>query len=1569
MIVLTNPAIHAAGRPAHRERKGPFWIQIKRWLVVAVLLAAVVWAPLARAQGGRAFQPYWTFRTEVPVADVATGDVDGDGTLEVIAATTDGVVYVLGNDGDLTWRYEAGFAMDNLMVGDLFGDGGAAEIAAQGEGEGELVVLTESERPALSTYGAKVMLWRPGTVDLNGDGRLEAVAAQKDEYIHVVDPRSGVTLDYMGLGRPVVDVWVGEIDGDGRPELVPTLTGGRDVVVLEDDLFTAWTRQIPDEVGPVRGGDVDGDGRAEVVVLSAAWKLYLLESDGSPAWHTESLLASEDSVAPIPEQLLIRDLDGDGRAEIIVAAPGPPATVHVFDGRGGRVWQHALEAVSTPTRLAAGDIDGDGQVELIVTTEGQDQVYLLSAAGERIAEYATEKTTGALATADLNGDGRGEIIVGSETGVQVFGSSHQLAWRELWRSQRIRGAVTAVNLMDVDGDGRVEVAAGADNGRYYLLSQAGRILWEADLEELVRVLSAGDVDGDGRREVVAATWDVTATGKGQLHLLEGDQRRWTVPVDGYINSLAVQDVDGDGQAEIITGSEARSRGMVQVLGAAGAVAWQRELDEAVTAVGGDAGQVLAGTRSGHVYRLAPDGTPAGEYALGAEVLGFGEDLAATADGRVYRLEKDGSSLVRELGQATELVRVGGDWIAVLEAGQVNLLAGDGSLRQGTLAGKGISLAAGDLNGDGELEVAIGTNQGRVFLFGLALDQPPLLTKPDLAETRAGYAYSVEVNDPEGDVVAVTLEIWDPSANSWVGQPAQYMDEGLGQARLTWDVPQPFDTWDSGRESRFRFSYDDGHIQGALEEIPGPLAIPTTPWLGYYGQRVGLGALILLVPGLGLLFYRRQRAYRRSPMGQAEALLGELSASPHEALVKLHNLARDDPRQLALVPGLASEAGQTTIADLSQGFHLVLTRPEVAHEGIGAILGAIESLNGSRGARAETIVSLYDLFRRLLEANTVSRIINLRPQLADVGEAKADPDPTLAQLASALSGLDHVAQSLRNYQRVDLVEDKVAYLAQAIESLGRLEREFRASLPQPEGNILTRIAANWLAVSTNALQDLQGRAQIQVSLKTRQLLTPEGATITLELSNTGRSPASNLTATLLPGQGYTVSNGAAHLDILPAGRSALVELPVAADTLMEQFRAEFSISYDDHERRGKNLAFADRVQLLRPTVEFQPIPNPYAPGTPLSPGSPLFFGREELFQFIEENMAGLARQNILVLIGQRRMGKTSFLRQLPARLGKEYLPVYIDGQSLGVDPGMANFFYDLALTIADALVDQGIDVAEPELEDFQERPSGTFERSFLPAVFEAIGVRQLLLLFDEFEELEVRVASGKLEPSIFSYFRHLMQHGKDLGFIFVGTHRLEALSADYWSIFFNIALYKHVTFLSEAAARALIAEPVAGSGLLYDDLAFDKMLRVTAGHPYFLQLICHALVNHANRERQGYLTIQDVNEILGEMVELGEAHFAFLWELSSPPERLVLASLSRLLGREPTVTVAQVAELLRERGVMTEAHDTAEALRSLVERDILREVRGQPPRYEFKVALVRLWVERYKGLGQVIEEVA
>jgi hypothetical protein len=69
---------------------------------------------------------------------------------------------------------------------------------------------------------------------------------------------------------------------------------------------------------------------------------------------------------------------------------------------------------------------------------------------------------------------------------------------------------------------------------------------------------------------------------------------------------------------------------------------------------------------------------------------------------------------------------------------------------------------------------------------------------------------------------------------------------------------------------------------------------------------------------------------------------------------------------------------------------------------------------------------------------------------------------------------------------------------------------------------------------------------------------------------------------------------------------------------------------------------------------------------------------------------------------------------------------------------------------------------------------------------------------------------------------MIQHTNNLSVIFCGTHRMEELAADYWSVLFNISLYKHVAFLSHQEALRLIQEPVADYNMRYDDLALDKM---------------------------------------------------------------------------------------------------------------------------------------------------
>jgi hypothetical protein len=726
--------------------------------------------------------------------------------------------------------------------------------------------------------------------------------------------------------------------------------------------------------------------------------------------------------------------------------------------------------------------------------------------------------------------------------------------------------------------------------------------------------------------------------------------------------------------------------------------------------------------------------------------------------------------------------------------------------------------------------------------------------------------------------------------------------------------------------------------------------------------------------------RRLEAHRSSPLGRAEAQAQALLDAPHTALAALHRLAGEAARhheaaqQLEQLPRAISalDNGEALIGGLASGFgYLVLSQAdaELLPVGLRTLLARLELPQAAAIQGAEAALPLLRLCQRALASNSTGEIAALAEEK---WLALTPPDHPLAGLARALPALAPVAEALRAAERVDGTPDKLAYLAGAVERLSRADRLARATLGGADLPIVQRIAEGWLACVSSAIGDLQARAQLFCTLLTRQAQAGDAVSLALRVRNSGRGAVTGLQVVLAPDPEYAPLGEAPAVARLASGEEAEVTLQLrprlGADA--DLLRARFLLRYADPRGPDQAEQFADEVRLLAPHEPFRYIPNPYVVGAPLGTGSPLFFGRADLLAFIAENLAAAHRNN-LVLIGQRRTGKTSLLKQLPARLGDAYVPVYLDGQSLGLDPGMASFFLALATEIANALEDRGLAVERPDPALFAGAPAAAFEQVFLQRVRQAVGDRHVLLLLDEFEELEAATRRGALDLSVFGFLRHLAQHAQNLSVVFCGTRRLEELAADYWSALFNIALYRHVGFLARPEAERLIEEPVAPFGMRYDGLALEKIWRVTAGHPYFLQMLCHSLVNRHNRSERGYVTVAEVNAALDEILAAGEAHFLYLWAESTPVERVALALLSRRLPLGGSATSAQLLDALAERGAAIERRALAEALRHLALRDIL-EARDEGEgaageAYRWKLGLLGLWVEKYRSLGRALEE--
>jgi hypothetical protein len=713
----------------------------------------------------------------------------------------------------------------------------------------------------------------------------------------------------------------------------------------------------------------------------------------------------------------------------------------------------------------------------------------------------------------------------------------------------------------------------------------------------------------------------------------------------------------------------------------------------------------------------------------------------------------------------------------------------------------------------------------------------------------------------------------------------------------------------------------------------------------YGRIGGLVALIGTIPALLLVIVRRTRAHRRSPLGQAEIALLRLTLDPDETLSELHQLLSNETRALTLLehmPGLAREAGEPGLGDLLQGAYLALARDDVLVEALHTITGALQGLSDL--PLAEETQHIYTLLVEALTATSLPEMVRMRRALGEQGTALEEHETYLTPATEELGRLGGTARTLRACEQAETSRDRITYLAEAAADLGVLERHANEGLDGLERRATVAVARHWLGLVTDTLEQLRGRAEIDMMLRTRRLVLGETVILGLTLTNKGRSPATDLAIELMSGEGLSPASEPTTVNVLPPGANTRLELAARPTGLAGSFEIALRIVWDDRERAGKEVKFTERIRLIPAPREFVPIPNPYATGRPLEPGSPVFVGRTNLFAFVQEKLAG---GHIVALVGERRMGKTSLLRQLPARLSDAWVVAFLDGQGLGLEGGLAHWLADAALEISRAA---GYE-PHPSPDDLGSQPGPAFETYLTQVVGGLPEGRRLLVLLDESEEMEVRVRNGDLPPAIFPYLRHLMQFG-EVSFLLASTQRLERLSPEYWTPLFNLGVYREIGPLEEVAARKLITAPVEGK-LLYDDLAIDKLLRFSGRQPYFLQLLCHCLIAHCNQER--YVTVIDVDLAANDALSLGQGHLRFLWNSALAEGQALLIALAQLAADGEPGTLPAISAKLSSLGRAFQRKQVLETLEHLKTLGLINKSAGM--HYRFSADLLQMLAER------------
>ncbi len=377
---------------------------------------------------------------------------------------------------------------------DLDGNDSLEIVAA--DTMGRIRVWRADGRPYSSRWPGAVtgpMAAPPAVGDVNGDGRPEIVAVNKLGRVRVYPDTGGASLAVMATGDRILAAPVlADLDGDGA----------LDIIVGSTDMkLHAWRGNgtalpgFPMSLGTeVRATVAVTDTvRGQVVVLTGDSRLFLVNPDGSIAPNFPVELGISPFYATA--QPLVGDFNRDGQLEIAVIAAGDFNHRLSLVSLDGTVLYRSRESIRHPFygTPAAVDMDGDGRIDVLAASMNELHAFAHSGAPvtnypfRRDSTYAIQELAGnwiitydvyfrfvsSPAVADVDGDGAPDVVIGSpQYGVLALdGRTGRLVQRFPLMTT---AAVSATPLVaDLDRDGDLELAVGSDSGIFYVWDLPG----------------------------------------------------------------------------------------------------------------------------------------------------------------------------------------------------------------------------------------------------------------------------------------------------------------------------------------------------------------------------------------------------------------------------------------------------------------------------------------------------------------------------------------------------------------------------------------------------------------------------------------------------------------------------------------------------------------------------------------------------------------------------------------------------------------------------------------------------------------------------------------------------------------------------------------------------------------------------------------------------------------------------------------------------------------------------------------------------------------------------------------
>lgn len=459
------------------------------------------------------------------IKDLVAGDMNGDGTQDLIAEASSGSVHLLQNLGAWTFALSAA-----IPAGGSAGDLGAGDV--DGDGDIDLAVHEHQDLCVIRNHG-------DGTFDLpercpNGafpagfrfaqldaDDKMDIVSAGLHAHaVTLLEGRGDGT--FLGaerhlLGRAIPFTYrivAGRLDADARDDLVMLMDsgGGNALVAINAGSHDFIETEVPlNGASYVALGDLDGDADNDMV--SSGADLSWLGNDGNGNFGSPTVLLSGQTFGGVA----VSDMDRDGDQDLVVVFT--QGSLGVLANQGGGLFAAPVERpVSSPNRVALGDLNLDGFPDAAATS-GSSVTWFLN-------------------------QGNGQLAPGQVVSLSVL------------------NVIRSVDIGDVNGDGRADLVA-LDEGNsqaafvHVLLQNAQGSFAGAEVHNVGpygRQVIVRDLERDGDQDIVACCWDSDSVsilrnrGAGQLVHEQ-------YPAGPSCFGVVDGDFDQDGQTDLATANE------------------------------------------------------------------------------------------------------------------------------------------------------------------------------------------------------------------------------------------------------------------------------------------------------------------------------------------------------------------------------------------------------------------------------------------------------------------------------------------------------------------------------------------------------------------------------------------------------------------------------------------------------------------------------------------------------------------------------------------------------------------------------------------------------------------------------------------------------------------------------------------------------------------------------------------------------------------------------------------------------------------------------------------------------